>query len=451
MRSGISRDMKTARARMRAFSRPATTSVANWRSMTPTTTAMLRASARARPAARGGQLRKRQARARVPWPRAGRWDALGSNRCGHAGLTVQRARGSSAAALSEASRASSAESNRSSFAPRKCTRRHHPTQEIEMRTAPCLASLAFAALDALALVLAPAQPGSRGEGHDRRSRPCRPRHALVIARHLRSREVERAALEQQPQVLVARAATSVAQAQAESAAGAAASAGDRDGGVHARDGQLRAAPGRYPPAAASTPPGMTTHRRGNRFCDLVRLLELRRDRDAAPLRLRADLRPEVRAAKTTVEAQQLTEQTTRLQVRLSGAASAYFNARAMQGARRTSRARRSTTRTGTSLQVQGFVQVGTQPRDRARAAEGGRGQRAGPAHHGAEQLRDGQGAAQPGRRARAGHRLRRRRRRRSAPVDDEDQPLRRAGRRGRSRRAPRSRRSSSSARRRRPR
>ena len=185
-----------------------------------------------------------------------------------------------------------------------------------------------------------------------------------------------------------------------SGAGAAASAGHRNGRLHAGDGQLR--------AAARGDPVDDGGGRRLAVLAVLRLLAVRPDRDAADLRFRADLREAARRATSTVDAQRASEQ-----VAASGRGAqrpqGLLQRASDEGARRRGQ--------GDPRRPEQAPRPGAGDRhrrdaaaDRAGAAEGGRGQRAGAAHPGAEQLRDREGAAQPGRRDRGRHRLRRGRR-----------------------------------------
>jgi outer membrane protein len=184
-------------------------------------------------------------------------------------------------------------------------------------------------------------------------------------------QVEHSALEQQPQVLVARAATSVAQAQADQAFAPLLPQVTGTAAYTRETGNFAPRPGATPPSTCM-PTGTGTGTgtgtmMGTTTCTPLPHWNLANSYDywnfgIAATQLIYDFgqtHQKYRAAAETVEAQHLSERVTRLQV-VSGVRKAYFNARAAKElvdvARETLEDQKKHL-----TQVQGFVQVGTQP------------------------------------------------------------------------------------------
>jgi outer membrane protein len=193
--------------------------------------------------------------------------------------------------------------------------------------------LAIAALGAHTVVLVPSPGGAEETG-------------TVSNRRVTLAEVETFALDRQPQVLLARAATRVAEAQVE----------------QARSPFLPQVTGtasytrktnNFPPSSfpGATDRGWSLSSSIDSFNFGVSGTQLIYDFGQVYQRYRA--------ARSTVEAQQLAERTTRLQI-LSTVRRTYFNARAMQELVDVARETLSDQNKHLT-QVQGFVQVGTQP------------------------------------------------------------------------------------------
>jgi outer membrane protein len=167
-------------------------------------------------------------------------------------------------------------------------------------------------------------------------------------RTVRLSDVERAALERQPQVLVARAATSVAEAQVEQARSPLLPQVVGTAAYTRQTGNFAPRPGVATPQAAQ---GWDLGRSFDYWNFGLTGTQLIYDFGQAYQRYHA--------ARSTAEAQRLQEQTTRLQL-LSGVRRTYFNARATKELVDVARE----TLDGQSRhfdQVQAYVQVGTQP------------------------------------------------------------------------------------------
>jgi outer membrane protein len=163
-------------------------------------------------------------------------------------------------------------------------------------------------------------------------------------------QVERSALEQHPQMLVAHAATSVAQAQADQAfspllpqvTGAAA--------YNRQTGNFVSRPGAIPSSAAALP-GWDLSKSFDYWNFGVSATQLLYDF--------GQTQQKYRAAADTVEATQLSERTTRLLV-VSTVRKAFFNARAAKDLVEVQR-QTLDDQNKHLAQIQGFVRVGTQP------------------------------------------------------------------------------------------
>jgi outer membrane protein len=167
-------------------------------------------------------------------------------------------------------------------------------------------------------------------------------------RVLRLAEVERAAIERQPQVLVARAASHLAEAQAEQARAPLLPQVTATGSYVRRTGNF--APGAVPGVNASTR-GWTLSESFDTWNFGVNATQLIYDFGQGYQRYRA--------AESNTEAARIAENTTRLQV-LSAVRRTYFNARAMKEL--VDVARQTLDDQNRHLvQVASFVQVGTQP------------------------------------------------------------------------------------------
>jgi outer membrane protein len=212
-----------------------------------------------------------------------------------------------------------------------------------MRTARRLArSVAVAA----AIVFAQGAAGAQETAAPAASAPS----VAPAPRVLTLAQVERAAVEQQPQVLVARAATSIAQAQAEEARSPLLPQVTASAAYTRQTGNFVPRPGGLPTSQTQTPAWSlsTSYDYWNFGLSATQLLY--------------DFGQTIqkyRAAEASVEAQQVAERTARLTVVL-GVRKAYFNARASKElvdvAHQTLDDQKKHL-----MQVQGFVQVGTQP------------------------------------------------------------------------------------------
>ena len=259
--------------------------------------------------------------------------------------------------------------------------------------------------------LRPPSDPARSLDHGAGRRPGPASASLTLA------QVERAALEQQPQMLVARAPPSVAEGQADQARAPLLPQVTGTAGVHAGDGQLRAAA----PASTLQRPRQAPVG-GSLFSQSYDLLELRPERRRSSSTTSGRRRRSTRRPKLTVDAQRYSEQARRASRSCSTCARAYFNARAMKEL--VDVAQETLDDQNKHLaQVQGMVTVGTQPpialaQQKAACANARR-------------------AAHPGRRTTTRRRRRSSTRprassaaptttsatRRSGAVEDEDQPL----------------------------
>lgn len=162
-------------------------------------------------------------------------------------------------------------------------------------------------------------------------------------------EVERVAIQQQPQLLVARAATSVAEAQADQARAPMLPQVTGSAAYSRQTGNFAPRPGATPVAGASA--GWSLSQTYDYWNFGVTATQLIYDFGQTPQRYHA--------ASLNAEAQRYSEHTTRLQIVLT-VRRAYFNARA---ARELVDVARETLDDQKKhlMQVQGYVQVGTQP------------------------------------------------------------------------------------------
>jgi outer membrane protein len=230
-----------------------------------------------------------------------------------------------------------------------------------MRKAPFAARLALVARQtcagaALTAALLVPNAASAQEGA---AAPAAPR-VISLA------QVEHSALEQQPQVLVARAATNVAQAQADQAFAPLLPQVTGTAAYTRETGNFAPRPGATPTSTCTTT-GTGMAGTPTQTCTPLPHWNLANSYDywnfgIAATQLIYDFgqtHQKYRAAAETVEAQQFSERVTRLQV-VSGVRKAYFSARAAKElvdvARETLEDQKKHL-----TQVQGFVQVGTQP------------------------------------------------------------------------------------------
>jgi outer membrane protein len=205
-------------------------------------------------------------------------------------------------------------------------------------------SLAVAALLASAAVLVQ----GTAQAQETPAAPGPP--AASALRVLTLAQAERSALEQQPQVLVARAATSVAEAQAAQARSPLLPQVTANAAYTRQTGNFVPRPGATPNASAAVG-GWSLSTSYDYWNFGLSATQLLYDFGQTIQRYRA--------AEASVEAQQVAERTARLTV-IFGVRKAYFNARAAKElvdvARQTLDDQRKHL-----MQVQGFVQVGTQP------------------------------------------------------------------------------------------
>jgi outer membrane protein len=200
---------------------------------------------------------------------------------------------------------------------------------------------------AVAAAVAFAQGAAQGQEAPAAAAPAAPAPA---SRVLTLAQAERSALEQQPQVLVARAATSIAQAQAEQARSPLLPQVTANAAYNRQTGNFVPRPGATP-QSATPPPGWSLSTSYDFWNFGVSATQLLYDFGQTI--------EKYRAAEASVEAQQVAERTARLTV-VFGVRKAYFNARAAKElvdvARQT-----LDDQNKHLMQVQGFVQVGTQP------------------------------------------------------------------------------------------
>jgi outer membrane protein len=165
-------------------------------------------------------------------------------------------------------------------------------------------------------------------------------------------QVERVAMAQQPQVLVARAQTSIAEAQAEQAGAPLLPQVMGTAQYQRTTGNFVPRPGAIPAGVGgATPSGWTLNPKFDAFNFGLNATQLIYDFGQTT--------GKHRAAEATVDVQRSSEHVTSLQI-LAGVRRAYFSARAMKElvdvARETLEGQKKHL-----MQVQGFVQVGTQP------------------------------------------------------------------------------------------
>jgi outer membrane protein len=246
---------------------------------------------------------------------------------------------------------SSAESDGSSLAAKRgTTEAPSYLEKTTMLTRCHLLALAMSA-GTSAVLVAPAGRASAPE----RPPPPSPATPASAQRVVTLAEVERVAIQQQPQLLVARANTRVAEAQADQARApmlpqvTGTAAYTRQTGNYApRPGATVTTPGVAQPGGAS---GWTMSPNYDYWNFGVTATQLIYDFGQTPQRYHA--------AELNADAQRFTEQTTRVQIVLT-VRRAYFNARAnkelVDVARET-----LDDQNKHLMQVQGYVQVGTQP------------------------------------------------------------------------------------------
>ena len=208
-----------------------------------------------------------------------------------------------------------------------------------------LACLHFAAL---AAVIVPAQARAQPPPpapSPPASTPTPTQRVMTLA------QVERLALEQQPQVLVARAATSIAQAQAEQTRSPLLPQVIASGAYTRETGNYAPRPGAIPTTASLGGGGSLFSQSYDYWQFGLSATQLIYDFGQTSEKLRS--------ANLTVDAQRASEQVARLGVLLN-VRKAYFNARAMKEL--VDVAKETLDDQNKHLvQVQGFVQVGTQP------------------------------------------------------------------------------------------
>jgi outer membrane protein len=164
-------------------------------------------------------------------------------------------------------------------------------------------------------------------------------------------EVERAALELQPQILVARAATNIAEGQADQARAPLLPQVTATASYTRETGNYVSRPGVIPGGSTAATPGWDLGKSFDYWNFGVTAAQLVYDFGQTYERYKS--------ARSTVEAQRLQEQTTRLQI-VAGVRRTYFNARAMKEL--VDVARETLDDQNRHLtQVQAYVAVGTQP------------------------------------------------------------------------------------------